>query len=117
MILSELINSTEALSRLMQQPMKAKASFRLAKTVKQVQPHIEAFEETRTKIVEQYGKKNGEGFVIDPESKGWKKYVNELEDVLKEEIKLNVKKITLASIAQAEITAADAIILEWLVDE
>ena len=95
MKLSELINSTDALGRLMTQPMKAKASFRLAKAIKQVQPHIEAFDETRSKLVEQYGKKNGEGFTIDPESKKWKKYVDELSGVLKEEIELQVKNYNL----------------------
>ena len=117
MKLSELINSTDALGRLMTQPMKAKASFRLAKAIKQVQPHIEAFDETRNKLVEQHGKKNGEGFTIDPESKKWKKYVNELSGVLKEEMELKVKKVTLASISQAEMTAADALTLDWLIDE
>ena len=117
MKLSEIINSTDALGRLMTQPMKAKASFRLAKAIKQVQPHIEAFDETRSKLVEQHGKKNGEGFTINPESKEWKKYIDELSGVLKEDIELQVKKVTLASISQAEMTAADALVLGWLVDE
>jgi len=118
MKLSELINSADALGRLMEQPIKAKGSFRLAKAVKQVQPLVASYEETRYRLIKKYGEKGEEGeYSVEPGSKNWDKFVTELDKLLNEDVEVKLNKVTLSSIVQAELTAADAMQLRWLVKE
>lgn len=110
----DIVNATNALGRLMAQPMKAKASYRLAKAVKHIQPTLDAFNDTRSKLVEKYADKDGE---IKPDDKNFDKWVEELQEVLDEEIDIEVKQVTLASISQAEISGSDMMALDWLIKD
>ena len=51
MKLSELVRAEPALAELANQKMKAKASFRLAKIVNQVSPHLESFRKIQGELL------------------------------------------------------------------
>jgi len=117
MKLSELVRAEPALAELANQKMKAKASFRLAKVVNQVSPHLESFRKIQGELLEKHGTKNGEGYTIEPESKSFKTYINEIETVLEEEVDVSIKKIPLNLLTSAEMTAQEISSLNWLIEE
>ena len=90
MKLSELVRAEPALAELANQKMKAKASFRLAKVVNQVSPHLESFRKIQQELLEKHGTKNGEGYSIEPQSKSFKTYISEIEAVLEEEVNVSI---------------------------
>lgn len=110
----DIVNSTNALGRLLEQPMKAKASYRLAKAAKHIQHTLDAFNDTRSKLVEKYADKDGE---IKPDAKNFDKWVDELQGVLDEKLDIEIKQVTLASISQAEISGSDMMALDWLIKD
>jgi len=117
MKLSELVRAEPALAELANQKMKAKASFRLAKVVNQVSPHLESFRKIQQELLEKHGTKNGEGYSIEPQSKSFKTYINEIEAVLEEEVDVSIKKIPLNLLTNAEMTALEISSLDWLIEE
>jgi len=117
MKLSELVRAEPALAELANQKMKAKASFRLAKIVNQVSPHLESFRKIQGELLEKHGTKNGEGYTIELESKSFKTYINEIETVLEEEVDVSIKKIPLNLLTSAEMTAQEISSLNWLIEE
>jgi hypothetical protein len=117
MKLSELVGSEVALVELSVQKMKAKASFRIAKVINQVRPHLETFRKIQQELLEKHGKKNGEGYIIEPDMKGWKTYINEIEDMLVEDVEVSIKKIPLNLLTNAEISAQEIATLDWLIEE
>ena len=117
MKLSELVRAEPALAELANQKMKAKASFRLAKVVNQVSPHLESFRKIQQELLEKYGTENGEGYSIEPQSKSFKTYINEIEAVLEEEVDVSIKKIPLNLLTNAEMTAQEISSLDWLIEE
>ena len=117
MKLGELVGSEGALVGLSTQKMKAKASFRVAKIINQVKPHLESFRTIQQELLEKHGKKNGEGFQIDPDMKGWKTYIDEIEAMLEESVDVSIKKIPLNLLTNAEISAQEISSLDWLIEE
>lgn len=117
MKLGELVSSEQALGSLSSQKLKAKTSFRILKVVGQVQPHLENFRKVQNELLEKHGKKNGEGFTIEPDSKNWDKYVTEMESLLEEKIDIKIKKIPLNLLTNAELTVQEASALDWLVED
>lgn len=117
MKLGILVNAESALSTLANEKMKAKSSYRIAKVINQITPHLETFRKVQQELLEKYGKKNGEGFGINPEMKGWKTYLKEIQSVLEEDIDIKIKKITLNSLSNAELTALEIGSLDWLIEE
>jgi len=117
MKLSELVRAEPALAELANQKMKAKASFRLAKVVNQVSPHLESFRKIQQELLEKYGTKNDKGYSIEPQSKSFKTYINEIEAVLEEEVDVSIKKIPLNLLTNAEMTALEISSLDWLIEE
>jgi len=117
MKLSELVRAEPALAELANQKMKAKASFRLAKVVNQVSPHLESFRKIQQELLEKYGTENGEGYSIEPQSKSFKTYISEIEAVLEEEVNVSIKKIPLNLLTNAEMTAQEISSLDWLIEE
>lgn len=110
--LAVLVNN-QALQTLMEQPMPSATAFRVVKAIKSVGTELEAFDETRKKLIEKYGE-DGE---ISETSKGWKKFVEEYNSLINEEVDIEVKKIKASSLAKAEISPSDLLALEWLLDE
>ena len=111
--LSMLVGSSEPLGRLMTQPMPSATAFRCAKTLKSVQSEIEAFEEARKNLIEQHGK-DGE---IKPKDKGWDKFIAGYEELMETEVKIDTEKIKEENLSKVEISPADILALDWIIEE
>ena len=97
----------------MSSAMPISTAFRLSSILKKVQGVLETYDENRKLLIEKHGK-DGE---ISPESKNFKKFVEEMNELLATEEKLDVEKIDQSSLSKVEIAPAQLIALEWLINE
>lgn len=114
----QLVNSAQALSRLVQQPMKAQYSFPLSRLAKQIEPELKTYDETRMKLLQENGTLSEDGksyFFVD--NKKSDEFADELQAVLDSEVELEFKTIALDKLDRIEISAADLTVLDWLVKE
>lgn len=114
--LGELFNSTVPLHRLAAQPMPSRLTFALVKTVRAVVKEMNALEETRAILCDNYGKKD--------EKTGKYKFTKESEaaadkefnELLKNEVTIKGSKLDLEDLPGLTISASDVILLSWLVE-
>ena len=112
-----LLVGNEALKSLVDAPMPSATSFRVAKAVKEVQKVLEVFEESRQALVKKYGKESKDGELsIEPDSKNWKKFIDEYNELVNEEVELNITKIKSENLSKVELSPKDILMLEWLID-
>jgi len=91
--IGEIVSSNEPLAKLMTSVVPIGTAFRLKEVLKQIQQTLESYDETRKELIEKHGK-DGE---ITPESKNWKKFVDEMNELLTTETELKIKKISQSS--------------------
>jgi len=115
MKLETIVNSASAFQSLLEQPLKANISFRLAKLANKIQPHLDSFNKVRQALFEKYGEKTEEGYEI--KAKKFKQFEEELLLLLNEEVKLDFQKFKLSQISKADISGKDLLNLEWLIEE
>ena len=111
--LANLVNCVEPLGKLMQMQMPAATAFRCAKLLKVVEGELQIYDEQRKKLVEKYG----EDDKVDPESKNWDKFVEEMNSILAEDVSLNATKIKEENLSKIEISPADIMNLSWMIKE
>ena len=116
--LKDLVMSELSLSSLVDEKMKAKDSFKLARIIWQISPIIEDFQEARDKLIMKYGTEQDDGsFNIPENSKEYEVYADELTALLEEDVKVDFKKLNISQISSAEISARDLASLRWLINE
>tara|TARA_R110002020_G_scaffold372202_2_gene583698 strand:+ start:757 stop:1104 length:348 start_codon:yes stop_codon:yes gene_type:complete len=111
--LGQIVGSSEPLGKLMNSSVPISTAFRLSSILKKVQGVLETYDESRKVLIEKHGE-NGE---IKPESKNFNKFVDEMNELLETETKLDVEKIEQSSLSKVEITPSDLLALEWLIKE
>ena len=117
MRLGELVASFNALNNLSQGKMKAKQAYRLSRVLMEASSHYESFNDIREKAVAKFGKKNEDGnYEVDPKSKDFKKFDAEMSALLDEEVDMKFDRIKLSEIGNIEVTVADMVALDWLID-
>lgn len=112
-----MLVQNEALKELVNQPMPSATAFRISMAVKAVQPHLEAFEEARTKMIEKYGTDGENGKEMKEDNKNWEKFVNEYNSLVNEEVDIKIKKVKASALSKVEIKPAHLMSLEWLIEE
>ena len=114
-MLADLFHSQLALRTLGQQPMPSRLAFKLVKTIKAVTAEMVATEETRIKLLDQYGKKNektGDYRLTKPNEE---KFVSEFNDFLKTtEVTIKGEKVDIEGLPGLVISATDVMLLSWL---
>lgn len=116
--LRQLVNSSQALSRLMAQPMHAVVAFSLSRIARLIEPELKAYDESRVKLLKEYG----EPTEADPTRYEFQSpekaqsFADELNALLEQEVEGEFKPMTLESLAKAEISAADVLLLDWLIE-
>lgn len=111
--LANLVNSVEPLSKLMQNPMPSATAFRCAKLLKAVESELQIYDEQRKTLIEKYG----EDEKIDPESKNWDKFIEEMNSLLAENVSLSATKVKEENLSKIEIAPADIMVLGWMIKE
>jgi len=118
--LGQIAGSVEALNKVAQQPMKATASYQVAKNLKSLSDELAAYEQSRGDLIRKYGKENKEdnSFAIEPNSDNFKKFQEEFSELLNVEVNLeNFKKIKLSELSDCELTPQDITNIEFAIEE
>ena len=111
--LGKIVGSSEPLGKLMQEKIPIATSFRLAKVLKSVQAELGIYDEMRKKLIEELGV-DGE---IKQDSKNFNKFVEQMNKLLAEKVSVKVEKIKSENLSKVEISPADLLALEWVVEE
>ena len=121
MVLGEIVAGIEAINKLLDAPLKARTAFRLGKLSKELAPHFETYEKVRQELLEKFGTKvesdDDSGNVQYQFNGTADKFQTELMMMLEEKVDVKVRKIKLAELNGANLTARDMITLEWLISE
>ena len=121
MVLGEIVAGIEAINKLLDAPLKARTAFRLGKLSKELSPHFETYEKVRQELLEQFGTKVESG--EDSQQVQYQfngtadKFQKELLTMLEEKVDVKVRKIKIAELNGANLTARDMMALEWLIAE
>jgi hypothetical protein len=114
MKLSELVEAQPALQRLANEKMPVKVAYAIAKNLRAVKPEVEAFEETRLKLLEENWEldPNTNQFKIPPEDQEkWQQMAKELLDT---EVDIKVYIVDLATMDGTRVTPNDMAALSWM---
>ena len=122
--LNEVLDSTSVMQELAKKPMKTKAAFQTARLIREIEKEYNLFQEARKNLVEKYGVKNEDGSLKEDENGNYsvdkeniKPFNEELNEILKDTITLNVEKISISDLADANFTPSDMILLEPFMKE
>ena len=120
MVLGEIVAGIEAINKLLDAPLKARTAFRLGKLSKELAPHFETYEKVRGELLEKFGEKvesdDENGQVQYSFANGTaEKFQTELIAMLEEKVDVKVRKIKVAELNGANLTARDMMALEWLI--
>ena len=120
MILETLIAGKPSIEKLMNSTnLNVKLSFRLGKLIQEINPILVAYEETRKKLVRQFGEKDEKGNV-NVTQENLPAFATEMQAVLQEEISLtSVPTIWLEDLEKEKsLTPADmAALSPWLIKD
>ena len=121
MVLGEIVAGIEAINKLLDAPLKARTAFRLGKLSKELAPHFETYEKVRQELLEKFGTKvesDDDSDNVQYQFNGTAdKFSKELMLMLEEKVDVKVRKIKVAELNGANLTARDMIALEWLIAE
>lgn len=112
--LNNLVNSSGALSTLVEMKLPAKLAYRLARLGKQVGDELELFNKQRVALLEKYGEKEGEQYRLKPETQ--EGFQAEYAELLGEEVELPDITVKVDEIPDS-IRPADLMALDWLIKE
>jgi len=119
MVLGEIVAGIEAINKLLDAPLKARTAFRLGKLSKELSPHFETYEKVRQELLEKFGTKvesdDDSGNVQYQFNGTADKFQTELVMMLEEKVDVKVRKIKVAELNGANLTARDMMALEWLI--
>lgn len=115
--IQQLLDSTEALQRLIAIPLNSALKFRLARVVKQVQSEMGAFHETRTELCEKYGTIREDRTAYDFTPENQLLFADEYAALARELVELRFDSFSEATFEKIEINTQDVINLGWLFGE
>lgn len=122
--LLDIIDASPILRKLAESTFSGAVAFKIARLIKACEIELQTFEESRRKIIEEYGEKdeNGELKIFDNQQIKVKEEYREkcavsLNELLNTEIELNVNKIPINSLEQIDITPNELIKMEAFIEE
>ena len=115
--LGQIKNSEQALKNLVAQPLPVVVSYKLQKTVQQIDQELINIERKRTELVIQHAGKAVKGKPVEVSPKNMPKFLNDIGELYRIEVEIQTKKFSIDNFAQAKLSVNDLINLEWLLDE
>jgi hypothetical protein len=115
--LRNLLESKEALSRLVAQPAPGKLAYRLAKVAKAVKAELDTYESARRPLCERLGELNEDKSAFEFKGDNAEAFKREHDELLAEETKLDVGHLNVDDLGNLQISGADLLALEWLITE
>lgn len=111
--LEKLLGSADALKNLFNSEVPVTMAFKLSKTIKDAEENIKLFEESRLKLLKQYGEETSEdSYKISEENAPL--IQKELDELLKTEVELTAEPLSVDKLGDIKMTSADVYALSWL---
>ncbi len=102
------IKSLESsLSKIFDKDVNIKIAYRLSKLLKRLSEEMSMMEESRIKLVTKYGKEDGETKQVTVPQENTADFYKEFNELMMVEIEIDFEPITLASLGNIELSAAD----------
>jgi len=118
MQLQELVGSQPALKRLAErEDLPGALTWKVAQAARAIEDHLKSYEETRGKLVKQYGVEGEQGqWAVDiNDKKAYGAFLEELNKVLQQDVKVKTQIIKSKELDEVKISAKDLIDLGWLI--
>ena len=121
--LRNILEGQETLQKLSNQPLKGRTAFQVGRLLKKLEEVLNAYNETRLKLIEKYAKRKDDGeFELNDKNEyqftkeNMQAYVEEINKLILEEVEIEAKPIPFEDIENLEFTAAEATFLEPFLD-
>ncbi len=105
--IADIINLNRSLDGIAKQKMKASLAIQFNKLKQECTPHLNEAEETRLKLVKEYGKENESGNVAVTEENAVK-FFEEYKATLTRTVKLKADKLPIDALDSIELSPEDA---------
>lgn len=119
----DLVNGTSALQKLAEAQLKAKLAWQVARILKAAEVEIQSFNETRMKLINEYGEKNESGELITDDNGNCKiipdrliDFNKELNDLISNEVEINAHKIKMDDLENVNFTPSEITLLEPFIE-
>lgn len=116
MKLGQIINSQKALDVILSQRVSAQVAYQLVKITKRFETDVQAYEQARLKLCEQYGKISEDKTHYDLSPDTLAQFNQEMTALLNTEVENGFKQLTLADLKDVKLTAQEMALLDWLIE-
>ena len=121
--INELLNVVPVLQELSNRTFKGSTTFKIARLVRELDKEMILFEQARQKIAETYGKRKDDGSLevledgtIKIQENKIQECNDELVNLLNNEIEINAAKIPVSAFDDIELTPAQAVVIDSLIE-
>lgn len=104
--LGEIYMSTSVMNKLIDMPLPARMSFRLARVMREMNDILKNLEEERSKLIKKYGQDNGDGNITVSETNK-DMFLEEFQSVLEDQVEINWEPIDPDSFGDSTISVAE----------
>jgi len=114
--LGELKIAQEALNKVMVATLSAKVAYHLSKMIGKINEELTHLENSRRKIIEQYGEKNEKGDIT-VKKENTTKFYEDFQVLMKEETDIDINLIKLSEIQDIKLSATEVLALGKLLED
>ena len=101
----EIFNAKQPLEKLLGEKLPVKTSYGLAKLAAKLNEQLQVIEKVRQGLIQTYGEQDKDNPVqikVDPQSKGFQKFVAELGELMTQEVEVVFEVVTLPDTLEVE---------------
>lgn len=126
MIIKDILDSMETLNKLNNaHGMSSVIAFRIGKNIKAFENEVKVFDDVRKKLLEEAANKDENGKpIIDKDTNQYDVPADKLEDLVKEieklqneEVKVDIKKVSLEDIEKADLSPRELMSIEYMLED
>lgn len=126
MVIKDILDSMEALNKLNNaHGMSSVVAFRIGKNIKAIEGEVKAFDDVRTKLLEEFANKDENGkSIIDKDTNQYDVPSDKLEALEKEikklqneEVKVDIKKLSLDDAEKADLSPRELMSIEYMLED
>lgn len=93
----DIFNAAKPLEVLSKKEWPVKTSYQIIVLMKKLSGQLEVIEKIRINLIQKYGTKDEKtgGMIVPEDSENWKKFMSELNEIMRQEIDIEIEKIEL----------------------
>ena len=114
MTVQEMIDSVSILKTINDKKMPARTAYQFARIIREVEKELQSFQDTRSKLIERFGKKDETGKLIEDEEGNIEifpekqdQFKKEADELIKSKVHINCEQIELEDILENEFSPAE----------